>query len=55
MHGGYRQEAKAAYLQAAAQLHELEDHGFAAGFMSGERTRGRKPGKLLQPGRRKQG
>ena len=41
--GYYTQDAKATHRATAARLMGLEEIGFRLGFMTGERTRGRKP------------
>ena len=41
--GYYTQDAKAEHRAASARLMDLEEIGFRLGFMTGERTRGRKP------------
>jgi hypothetical protein len=43
VHGQRTQEAMQAYSQASHKLRELETKAFAAGFMTGPRTRGRPP------------
>ena len=41
--GQYTQATKDAYKAAVKKLMQIEELGFKAGWMSGERTRGRKP------------
>ena len=42
--GQYTKETKAAYKATVRKLMDIEELGFKAGWMSGDRTRGRKQG-----------
>jgi len=46
IHGGETREARTERSLASARLAVLEEAGFVLGFMSGHRTRGRKPSQM---------